>query len=220
MPSHQAGRQAPARDEAAKPARQAPRQPPVSRRVLATSPPVIAKTKAIISASGRDDVASLAQGVVFWPPPPAARQAALTLAEAAAAGAGPAAAALSSYGPTPGLPLLRDALRRRLRLEYGLPGYEPVVTPGGNAAFSIALLALCDAEDGVALFPPVYFNERMSVQVGGPWPKGPKAQTKPLPPQKPTLLRLRFRRTASVGGGISRVARFPPTAAPQTPRGR
>ena len=41
-------------------------QPSPSRRVRATDSPVIAMTKAIMAASGRSDVASLAQGVVYW----------------------------------------------------------------------------------------------------------------------------------------------------------
>lgn len=46
----------------------------VSDRVEATDSPVIVKTKALIAASGRSDVVSLAQGIVHWPPPPAALQ--------------------------------------------------------------------------------------------------------------------------------------------------
>ena len=140
----------------------------------ATDPPVVAKTKAIIAASGRpQDVASLAQGVVHWPPPRAAlRTAARLAADAARAAessdpaASSAAALLHSYGPTPGYPPLRAALRRRMA-RWGLQGYEPVVTPGANCAFTVALIALCDETDGVALFPPVYFNHKMSCQMLG-----------------------------------------------------
>lgn len=46
----------------------------VSDRVEATDTPVIVKTKALIAASGRSDVVSLAQGIVHWPPPRAALQ--------------------------------------------------------------------------------------------------------------------------------------------------
>jgi len=103
-------------------------QPQPSRRVLATDPPVVARTKAIIAASGRPDVASLAQGVVYWPPPrPALRAAARLTTDALVSPA--AAALLNSYGPTPGMPALRAALKRQLAAA-GLAGYEPIVTPG------------------------------------------------------------------------------------------
>jgi aromatic aminotransferase len=159
----------------------APPAPLPSRRVLATDAPVVAKTKAIIAASGRPDVASLAQGVVHWPPPRAALRTAARLAADAAraaesdavdgpasssASASAAAILLHSYGPTPGYPPLRAALRRRMA-RMGLTGYEPVVTPGANCAFTVALLALCDEGDSVALFPPLYFNHRMAVQMTG-----------------------------------------------------
>jgi aspartate/methionine/tyrosine aminotransferase len=158
---------APLAAAAAAPLADAGAAPRPSRRVRDTDPPVIAKSKAIIAASGRTDVASLAQGVVHWPPPPAAlATAAAATAAAAAAPTGPAAAALNAYGPTPGLPPLRAALRRALA-RAGLPGYEPVVTPGANAAFSITLLTIADASDGVILFPPTYFNHRMAVQMTG-----------------------------------------------------
>lgn len=137
----------------------APCQPPVSRRVRATDPPVVAKTKAIIAASGRSDVASLAQGVVWYPPPRAALRAAARLTAEALASPD-AAARLSGYGPTPGAPPLRAALRRRMTA-MGLGGYSPIVTPGGQSAFALALLALCDEDDACVLFPPIYFNERV-----------------------------------------------------------
>ncbi|KAI8474220.1 MAG: pyridoxal phosphate-dependent transferase [Monoraphidium minutum] len=144
----------------------APPRPAVSRRVLATDPPVIAKTKALISASGRADVASLAQGVVHWGPPRAALRAAAAATAAALRAPSSGGAALNAYGPTPGLPALRAALKRQLE-DRGLGGYAPVVTPGANCAFTVALLALADEDDAVVLFRPVYFNHKMAVQMTG-----------------------------------------------------
>jgi aspartate/methionine/tyrosine aminotransferase len=144
-----------------------PTQPAASRRVRATDAPVVAKTKALIaSAREPSKVASLAQGVVHWPPPPSALRAAARLSADAARGDAAAGALLHSYGPTPGYPPLRAALRRRMAA-LGLPGYSPVVTPGANSAFAIAVLALCDEGDAVALFPPLYFNHKMAVQMTG-----------------------------------------------------
>jgi aspartate/methionine/tyrosine aminotransferase len=128
---------------------------------------VVAKTKAIIaSAPDPSNVASLAQGVVHWHPPPAALRTAARLAADAARGDAKSATLLHSYGPTPGYPPLRKALRRRMEA-VGLRGYNPVVTPGANCAFTVALLALADEDDGVVLFPPLYFNHRMTVQMTG-----------------------------------------------------
>jgi len=126
---------------------------------------VVAETKALVAACDRTDVVSLAQGVVHWPPPPAAMRAAARLAAEAARG-GPQAALLHAYGPTPGWAPLRRALARKMG-RMGLAGYQPVVTPGANCAFTVALLALCDETDPVALFPPLYFNHAMSVQMTG-----------------------------------------------------
>ena len=46
----------------------------VSERVLVTDAPVIVKTKRLIAHAGREDVLSLAQGIVHWQPPPQALQ--------------------------------------------------------------------------------------------------------------------------------------------------
>jgi aspartate/methionine/tyrosine aminotransferase len=193
------------------------RQPTPSRRVRATDSPVIAKSKAIIAASGRTDVASLAQGVVHWPPPAAALAAAAAATAAAAADpAGAAAAALHSYGPTLGLPPLRAALRRALAAA-GLAGYEPVVTPGANAAFTITLLTIADADDAVALFAPTYFNHRMAVQMTG----GAAALvTGPLRPDlRPDLDWLEAVLQRSGGGGSARPPRVVVLCNPNNPTG-
>jgi hypothetical protein len=96
----------------------------VSRRVLSTDPPIVAKTKALIG--GRTDVLSLAQGIVWWPPPPEA------LAAGAAAVQGDPS--VNSYGPDEGSPALRQALREKLRDANGLDGYDVIVTSGSNQA--------------------------------------------------------------------------------------
>jgi aromatic aminotransferase len=81
----------------------------VSKRVLSTDEPCIAKTKKLMK--GVEDAVSLAQGVVHWPPPERAVQAAIQVANTPAAHA---------YGPTIGMPELRHALQDKVSAENGL----------------------------------------------------------------------------------------------------
>jgi len=83
----------------------------LSERVLATDAPCIGKTKQW--AAGVEGVASLAQGVVHWAPPAAALDA------VSAAIRTPGA---NSYGPTAGMPALREALVDKISKQNGLAG--------------------------------------------------------------------------------------------------
>ncbi|CAG9461340.1 unnamed protein product [Pedinophyceae sp. YPF-701] len=131
--------------------------PPVSQRVQDTDAPCIVKTKALMASAGRP-VASLAQGVVHWAPPPAALEAATNaMSDPRCHG----------YGPAEGLPELREALVDKLEKENGLTGYDVMVTAGANQAFTNLVLALTDADDGVVLFRPYYFNHLMAIQMTG-----------------------------------------------------
>ncbi|WIA39771.1 hypothetical protein OEZ86_005827 [Tetradesmus obliquus] len=159
--------------------------PQVSLRARATDPPVIVKTKQLMSqAPPGKDVLSLAQGVVHWRPPPAATAAAAALlaAEADQAGSGISSASggmravfgaggVHSYGPALGLPSLVEALKQKLATRNGLTGYEVMVTSGANQGFVNVVLALCDAADRVVLFVPYYFNHIMALQMTGGAPQ-------------------------------------------------
>jgi aspartate/methionine/tyrosine aminotransferase len=104
---------------------------------------------------------SLGQGVVHYPPPE------------------PAVAAVTNffhtpanhlYGPTDGIPELREALRVKLERENGIaigPDQRVVVTAGGNMAFMNAVLATLDVEDEVILPLPYYFNHEMAITMAG-----------------------------------------------------
>ena len=81
----------------------------MSERVRATDEPCIAKTNALMD--GVEGVISMAQGVVFWPPPARAIQAATEACSTPSA---------HSYGPTQGMPALREALIQKLAEENDL----------------------------------------------------------------------------------------------------
>ena len=108
-----------------------------SVRVQATDPPVIVKTKQLMSQAPSDkQVLSLAQGVVHWHPPPAATAVASQLM-AAAEGCSSTSAVhssaggmravygsggLNSYGPADGLSALVAALKEKLATKNNLHG--------------------------------------------------------------------------------------------------
>ncbi|KAI3437662.1 hypothetical protein D9Q98_000112 [Chlorella vulgaris] len=130
--------------------------PGPSERVRATDAPCIVKTKKLVATT--PGTLSLAQGIVHWQPPPQALQMAVQMANDPA---------VSSYGADEGLPALRDALRRQVRQDNGLEGYDVMVTAGANQAFTNIVLALLDAASRVVLFKPYYFNHLMAIQMSG-----------------------------------------------------
>src|SRR5262245_11451307 len=100
---------------------------------------------------------SLGQGVVSYGPPPAAME---RIKEFSAEPEN------HKYKPVQGLPLLLEALERKLRSENGIPiGRQSpiVVTAGGNMAFMNAVLAITDPGDEIILQTPYYFNHEMAV---------------------------------------------------------
>ncbi len=151
--------------------------PPLSRRVEATHPPIIALMRQLVADAGPGTV-SLGQGAVHWAPP------ARALAAAASAAADPAT---SAYGDDMGTAELRAALRASLAAEHGLPvvgreegrpwAYDVAVTAGANQAVASLALALTDPagapspappSPGVAVvFAPYYFNAVMALQLAG-----------------------------------------------------
>ncbi|KAF5834510.1 PLP-dependent transferase [Dunaliella salina] len=131
--------------------------PKVSLRVQKTDAPVIVNMKKLMAS--REDVLSLAQGIVHWSPPPQALQAAsVALAQDPS---------VHGYGPAEGLPMLREALREKIAKRNGLTQHDVLVTAGANQAFTNIVLALCDETDNVALFTPYYFNHLMAFQMSG-----------------------------------------------------
>ena len=137
---------------------------------------------------GKTDVLSLAQGIVHWSPPVEA------LTAASAAVLEPSS---SLYGADDGLPELRAALKKKIKLENGLISSEIMVTAGANQAYTNLVLSLLDAGDAAVLFRPYYFNHLMALQMTG------SATDIILPPSTPgmqpdiTALRTEFEERAS-----------------------
>jgi aspartate/methionine/tyrosine aminotransferase len=104
---------------------------------------------------------SLGQGVVSYGPPPEAVEAARRFGSALAD---------HRYGPVEGLPVLVEAIERKLADENGIrvrPDSRLYVTAGGNQAFMNALLAVTDPGDEVILPAPYYFNHEMAIVMAG-----------------------------------------------------
>src|SRR5439155_6757630 len=100
---------------------------------------------------------SLGQGVVSYGPPPQAtdelKQFFLDSEN-------------HKYKPVQGLPMLLEALERKLECENGIrlgPQNRLLVTAGGNMAFMNAMLAITDPGDEIILQTPYYFNHEMAV---------------------------------------------------------
>lgn len=104
---------------------------------------------------------SLGQGVVHYGPPPQAMDA--------------IRAALSTpstheYHDGAGIPILIDAIRRKLAAENHIDvgrGSRIMVTAGANMAFVHAMLAITQPGDDVILPVPFYFNHEMAIEMAG-----------------------------------------------------
>ena len=104
---------------------------------------------------------SLGQGVVHYGPPPQAM-------EAVAQALGQAST--HAYNDGAGIPLLVDAVRRKLLVENSIDvhlGSRIMVTAGANMAFMHAVLALTVPGDEVILPVPFYFNHEMAIEMAG-----------------------------------------------------
>ncbi len=62
----------------------------------------------------------------------------------------------NQYAPLPGVPDLREAIRRHQRERYGLEPEEVLVTFGATEAVAAAILGLTNPGDAVILFEPYY----------------------------------------------------------------
>jgi aspartate/methionine/tyrosine aminotransferase len=104
---------------------------------------------------------SLGQGVVYYgPPPQATEQISRFLADPEN----------HKYKPVQGLPLLCEALEKKLKSENGISRSADnhlVVTAGGNMAFMNGVLAITDPGDEIILQTPYYFNHEMAITMAG-----------------------------------------------------
>ncbi|GAV60975.1 Aminotran_1_2 domain-containing protein [Cephalotus follicularis] len=128
----------------------------LARRALETDMPVMVQIQELVR--GAKNAISLAQGVVYWQPPKHALDKVKELVWDPS---------VSRYGPDEGLPELRDALIKKLRLENKLHKSSVMVTAGANQAFVNLVLTLCDPGDSVIMFAPYYFNSYMAFQMTG-----------------------------------------------------
>lgn len=104
---------------------------------------------------------SLGQGVVHYGPPPIVAEAvAKALSESST----------HEYNDGAGIPLLVDAIRRKLAVENHIEvGRDSriMVTAGANMAFMHAVLAITMPGDEVILPTPFYFNHEMAIEMAG-----------------------------------------------------
>ncbi|XP_019425116.1 PREDICTED: uncharacterized protein LOC109333994 [Lupinus angustifolius] len=128
----------------------------LSRRALETNMPIMVRMQELLR--GAKNAVSLAQGVVYWQPPKQALEKVKELVWEPS---------ISRYGADEGIPELRAALVKKLRLQNNLHKSSVMVTAGANQAFVNLVLTLCDAGDSVVMFAPYYFNAYMSFQMTG-----------------------------------------------------
>lgn len=128
----------------------------LARRAVETEMPIMVQMQELIR--GAKNTMSLAQGVVYWQPPKQALDKVKDLVWEPS---------ISRYGADDGLPQLREALTKKLRVENKLHKSSVMVTAGANQAFVNLVLTLCDAGDSVVMFAPYYFNAYMSFQMTG-----------------------------------------------------
>lgn len=130
-----------------------------SRRMAAVQSPVIPTVADWIRQT--PGTISLGQGVVHYPPPPQVND---WIARFAADHDN------HKYRPVLGIQPLIEAVDRKLIAENGITPCDKcitVITPGGNMAFTAALLAIADAGDETILPAPFYFNHEMAVVMAG-----------------------------------------------------
>lgn len=104
---------------------------------------------------------SLGQGVVHYGPPPEAVDAVRTAL---------GDPETHEYNDGAGIPILVDAIRRKLLTENGIDvsaGSRIMVTAGANMAFMHAVLAITAPGDEVILPVPFYFNHEMAIEMAG-----------------------------------------------------
>ena len=128
---------------------------------------VIARRAAAFDSSGIRKAFDLAArlndpiNLSIWQPdfamPTAAREAAKAAIDAGRNG----------YTPTQGIPLLREQLEAKARVETGQPGRRLMVTSGTSGGLALALMALIDPGDEVIIFEPAFVMYRPLVEFLG-----------------------------------------------------
>jgi N-succinyldiaminopimelate aminotransferase len=73
----------------------------------------------------------------------------------------------NQYAPLPGVPALRDAVRRHQRERYGLEPEDVLITFGATEAIASALLGLCDPGDEVVVLEPYYDSYAACISFAG-----------------------------------------------------
>ena len=113
--------------------------------------------KAFDLAARLNDPINLSIGQPDFAMPTAAREAAKAAIDAGRNG----------YTPTQGLPLLREQLEAKARVETGQPGRRLMVTSGTSGGLALALMALIDPGDEVIIFEPAFVMYRPLVEFLG-----------------------------------------------------
>lgn len=130
-----------------------------SRRLQTVQAPIIPAIAALIRA--HSETISLGQGMVHYLPP------AQALARLQGALVDPHN---HSYGHAQGLPLLKQAIARKLDVENEIAVGDLdriMITAGSNMGFHYAVLAIADPGDEFILPTPYYFNHEMAVAMAG-----------------------------------------------------
>lgn len=143
----------------------------VSSQIQETLDPCVVLMKQIISKydqlwkdEKKEEIFSLAQGVVYWSPPETTNEylinALVGSDESATASNELNQSTLHLYGPVEGSSDLLEKLQEKLKKENGLDDVSIMVTAGANQAYMNCVLTLFsnDESDKGVIFKPYYFN--------------------------------------------------------------
>lgn len=82
-------------------------------------------------------------------------------------------AGMNQYSPMPGLPMLREAISRKISKTYGIevdPDKEITVTAGGTQALYAAFAALLETGDEIIVFDPAYDSYNPAIRLNNAKP--------------------------------------------------
>eukprot|EP00594_Rhizosolenia_setigera_P006437 CAMPEP_0178948606 /NCGR_PEP_ID=MMETSP0789-20121207/5575_1 /TAXON_ID=3005 /ORGANISM="Rhizosolenia setigera, Strain CCMP 1694" /LENGTH=426 /DNA_ID=CAMNT_0020629009 /DNA_START=187 /DNA_END=1464 /DNA_ORIENTATION=+ len=120
----------------------------------------------------KEEIFSLAQGVVYWSPPETTNEYIINALvgsdeESATASNELNQSTLHLYGPVEGSSDLLEKLQEKLKKENGLDDVSIMVTAGANQAYMNCVLTLFsnDESDKGVIFKPYYFNHVMAIQM-------------------------------------------------------